>query len=108
MAHKLSLKFKMYDFKASNGWLRRIQERHRITSKSIGGEPRMVDTNIISNFKSAFANKLKEYEDKNIFNCDETVLFYRQSQLKTYTMSSMIRHVENSERKESLSFFTVA
>ncbi len=82
MAHKLSLKFKMYDFKASNRWLRRIQERHRITSKSICGEPRMVVTDIISNFKSAFANKLKEYEDKNIFNCDETVLFYQQSQFK--------------------------
>jgi hypothetical protein len=88
MARKLGEKFNLENFNASNGWLGRFQERYNITSKSICEESGIVDTSIISRFKSQFVNKLKEYDNKNIFNCDETGLFYRQSQLKTLTMSS--------------------
>ncbi len=108
MARKLSEKFNLENFNASNGWPGRFQERHNITSKSICGESGIVDTSIISRFKSQFANKLKEHDNKNIFNCDETRLFYRQSQFKTLTMSSNDKACEKlSKERKNNCFFAV-
>jgi hypothetical protein len=38
MAMKLSIKFSIVGFKASNGWLNSFQKRHNIKSKAINGE----------------------------------------------------------------------
>jgi len=50
-------------------------------------KPDSVSPDLITNFKECYYNKLKEYEEKNIFNCDETRLFYKQTCLKTYIFS---------------------
>lgn len=76
-----------HDFKASNGWLNSFLSRHMISSKRIIGESKTVDESYILNFKKSYMEKLKEYEDRNVYNCDETGLFWKCSLNRTYTVS---------------------
>ncbi len=63
----------------SNGWLHRFKTRHRITKHVMSGESASV--NPISN--SQEVQKLNDmfamagYEASNVYNMDETGLFYR-------------------------------
>ena len=45
-----------------------------ISSKRIIGESKTVDEMYILNFKELYMDILKEYEDRNVYNCDETEL----------------------------------
>lgn len=74
-------------FKASNGWLSSFLSRHMISSKRIIGESKTVDERYVLNFKELYIAKLKEYEDRNVYNCDETGLFWKCSLNRTYTIS---------------------
>ncbi|KAG0441672.1 Tigger transposable element-derived protein 6 [Dictyocoela muelleri] len=41
----------------------------------------------IENFSEGYQSKLLEYDQNDIFNCDETGIFYKQSHTRTYTMT---------------------
>lgn len=43
----------------------------------------LVDDEVIESFKEIYKLKLKKYDHKDIFNCDETV-FYKCVPSKTY------------------------
>lgn len=64
-------------FKASNGWLEKFRIRHNISFKSICGEEKSVDLNDVTDWIEKLKSVCKGYDDKNIFNADETGLFYR-------------------------------
>ena len=67
------------DFKCSNGWLDRFKERHNITFKKICGEAKSVDTNspAMHDWEDKLKSLLAEFSPDNIFNADETGLFYK-------------------------------
>ena len=50
-----------------------------ISLERIIGESKSVDKRYVLNFKELYMEKLKEYEDRNVYNCDETVLFWKCS-----------------------------
>ncbi|KAG0432397.1 Tigger transposable element-derived protein 6 [Dictyocoela muelleri] len=79
------------NFSASSGWLQCFKKRHQISSKMISGESGMVDINIIEDFKHVYTNKLKSYKPEDIFNCDETGLFFKCSTNRT------LCHVEEDQ-----------
>lgn len=62
-------------FKASNGWLQKFKERHQISYKNGGS------SSINRCFITEWLNEVKElisgYKERDIFNCDETGLFFR-------------------------------
>lgn len=64
-------------FKASNGWLEKFQRRHNISFKAICGEEKSVDPTQVADWMKRLKPLCEGYEEKNIFNCDETGLFYR-------------------------------
>ncbi|XP_061164992.1 tigger transposable element-derived protein 6-like [Saccostrea echinata] len=64
-------------FSYSNGWLSRFKMRHGISSQIISGESAGVDPQLISDGRQKAASVIKNYELKNVFNIDETGLFYR-------------------------------
>lgn len=64
-------------FKASNGWLDRFRNRYNIQFRTISGEVRSVDLNTVEDWKSRLRSIIEHYDPENIFNADETGLFFK-------------------------------
>lgn len=65
------------DFKASNGWLSSFRQRHNINIESICGESGSVSEKDVNDWCDKLPDILSGYSDRDIFNMDETGLFYR-------------------------------
>ncbi len=65
------------NFTASNGWLESFQKRHSISSSVLSGEGASVDKGIVEDWTKRLPEVLKGYKAEDIFNADETGLFYR-------------------------------
>jgi len=89
-AREVANKVGLESFKASNGWLRKLRERHNISFKRISSEGNSVDTNVIENWFEKLKPLISDYGPKNIFNCDETHLFYRALPDKTLYLKNEI------------------
>lgn len=77
-ALELASEVGLNDFKASNGWLQKFKERHQISYKNIHGNPASsVKQCVIIEWLSKVKELIDGYEECNIFNCDETGLFFR-------------------------------
>lgn len=76
------------DFKASNGWLERFRRRHDITFKKICGESADVNIENVNSWKEKLFAILKDYAPKDVFNADETGLYYRALPTKTYALKN--------------------
>ncbi|XP_053406646.1 tigger transposable element-derived protein 4-like [Mercenaria mercenaria] len=72
------------DFKASNGWLESFLKRNNIVFKTMSGERGDVDKTVVQDWKDKLPSLCEGYEPENIFNMDETGLFYRDSTKSTY------------------------
>ncbi|KAF5195054.1 hypothetical protein FRX31_015360 [Thalictrum thalictroides] len=64
-------------FVFSNGWLASFKLRHKIQSFRQFGESGSVDTELLAQSLPEIRKKLDTYELNNIYNMDETGLFYR-------------------------------
>ena len=67
------------EFKCSTGWLDRFKERHGISFKRICGEENAVDTGSdqMEEWHRTLSVILKEYSPDNVYNADETGIFFR-------------------------------
>ena len=65
------------EFSYSNGWLQRFKSRHGISSHIISGESAGVDRGLIDTGRQEALRKMQNYSKRNIFNIDETGLFFR-------------------------------
>ena len=92
------------DFKASNGWLDAFRKRNNISFKNVNGEAGLVDNSLIQNYKKVvLPNLLKDYNSDNIFNADETALFYKAMPNKTMIYKNMqANHVKVNKERLSL------
>lgn len=63
-------------FKASKGWLDRFRTRYNIHFRVVSGESRTVDQDTIIDWKSPLYSIIEHYDPADMFNCDETGLFY--------------------------------
>jgi transposase len=64
-------------FKASNGWLEKFRFRHAISFRRIRGECASVDNSTTEEWTQRLPTLLDGYDEKDVFNADETGLFYR-------------------------------
>lgn len=72
------------DFTCSNGWIDRFKARHSITFAKICGEAKSVDQNVTNDWLNETWPVLRQsYRDEDIFNGDETGLFYKLTPEKT-------------------------
>ncbi|XP_070377297.1 tigger transposable element-derived protein 6-like [Dermacentor albipictus] len=75
------------DFKASSGWLTRFKARHEIVAKVLCGESASSDADAASAWASATVPELMEkYATSDIYNADETGLFFELLPSKTLHM----------------------
>lgn len=64
-------------FKASSGWLEKFKNRKNISFRSISGEAGNAKIEDYSDFYKNVGDLMLKYDDKDIFNADETSLFYK-------------------------------
>lgn len=72
------------DFKGSNGWLECFLKRHNIVFKTQTGERGEVKNDTVSQWKDKIGDVCKGYDPKDIFNIDESGLFFRDTTKSTY------------------------
>ena len=82
-ARKIATSLGMPDHTASEGWLQRFRERHSILFRTLSGEAGDVDSSIVTEWKDKLPQLLKDYELKDIYNCDETGLIFKQTPSKS-------------------------
>ena len=99
MAELLGLK----DWKCSNGFLYRFCMRYGVLSKKICGEG--LDCPDYSTFMNEVLRPLlQEYEPQDIYNADETALFFKALANRTYAFrSEQVRGSKATQSKDRLS-----
>ncbi|CAG8681177.1 20259_t:CDS:1 [Gigaspora rosea] len=65
------------DLKFSHGWLYKFKQRHGLKRITKHGEDASVDEEVIGTAIPDLRETLKDYDLKDIYNMDETGLFYR-------------------------------
>lgn len=76
-------------FVCSMGWINRFKQRHCINAGKIVGEARSVDTAVTNEWLKTKWPQIKSgYADCDIFNADETALFYKLTPDKTLKFRS--------------------
>lgn len=68
---------KIPDFKASDGWLDKFKNRYGLVYKSLRGEANSVDQKTEAAWIEHIRILLQGMDPKNVYNCDETALFFR-------------------------------
>ncbi|XP_031340904.1 tigger transposable element-derived protein 4-like [Photinus pyralis] len=72
------------NFVCSEGWVERWKARHNICSGKILGEASDVNTEVVDNWISTVWPTIKEeYSENDVFNADETGLFFKLTPDKT-------------------------
>ena len=71
-------------FTASNGWLQSFVKRNGIVFGKLCGEAGDVNKDVVKNWLDDITSIIQDYEPRNIFNQDETALFFKTTQSKTF------------------------
>ncbi len=76
-AKEFAAKLKIQAFAASNGWLEGFKKRHQILFRQISGEGKAVDDDVCSDWMKQLPDLLQQYNEDDIYNADETALFFK-------------------------------
>ncbi|XP_055617640.1 tigger transposable element-derived protein 4-like [Toxorhynchites rutilus septentrionalis] len=88
-ANELAAKLEKKSFKASDGWFQKFVKRNGLSFKTASGESAAVDVGAAEQFKSdALPLLIADYSPQDIFNMDETGLFFKCLPNKTYCFKS--------------------
>ncbi len=91
------------EFKASNGWLQKILKRYSIKLKKISGESRSADYIAAVEYVKNISKLLCNFDQEDIFNFDETVLYWKLFPDKTLASTdSKIKGVKKANEKVSI------
>lgn len=96
-ALKIAASMGIIDFKATNGRLEKFRQRNNIDFRVLNGEAGDLDTSAVQSLKRRIPAIIEGYETRDIFNADETALFYRATPSKSLVLRGEI----NSGTKQS-------
>ncbi|KZZ89581.1 DDE superfamily endonuclease, CENP-B-like protein [Ascosphaera apis ARSEF 7405] len=68
----------------SNGWLQKFLQRHNITSRILHGEASSVADDAKAKMQPIQDEIISQYSPRDIFNCDESALFWRMIPDRSY------------------------
>ncbi len=75
-------------FSASVGWQQKFTKRHQISSKELRGESADANLDRVREWKSTeLQAELEGFDERDIFNLDETALFYRALPSRSYVFA---------------------
>lgn len=92
----------MDEFSYSNGWLQRFKTRYGIASRRLGGESASVNDNLVQTGIEKAREILKDYEPKNVFNMDETGLFYQMLPDRCLTTANHSKGTKKAKNRITL------
>ena len=101
-ANEFAKELGIVDWEASEGWLHRFKERHGLVFKTICGESASVSPALTEKwFKERLPALLQRYKPCDIFNVDETGLFYQCLPNKTFSFrgEKASRPVKDSKQR---------
>ncbi|OAF64155.1 hypothetical protein A3Q56_08144 [Intoshia linei] len=104
MALKIGKRLKKPNFRPSNGWFSCFQKLHNIRSRVLSGEAGLVNTGEFEAFLYFFKSKEEKYSPMDIYNCNETGLFFKNSNSRTlesveaFSEKRIIYLVENNAK----------
>ena len=104
-ALSLAEKLQLADFKASDGWLSNFKKRHNIKLQRPHGEPGAADMEGVGIAQTVIAKIIVEldFSMENVYNMDETGLYYRAKPSKTLAVG-MLGAVQLLQLKPTLQF----
>lgn len=71
-------------FTASRGWFQRFKIRYNFHNIKVTGESASSDTTAAEKFVPQFEKLVEEYSPKQVFNVDETGIFWKRMPARTY------------------------
>jgi len=77
---------KITNFNASNGFITRFAKRYNLDFGLKSGESESVSEETVQTWKTSLKEEYKSYEPKDIFNLDETGMFWKLTHCKTYSL----------------------
>ena len=84
-AKEFSERLQCDEFTASNGWLSRFKTRYGISLRHLHGEAASVDVGVVAMAREELKKTLSKYSPRDIYNIDETGLFFRMPPSKSLT-----------------------
>ena len=90
------------EFQYSNGWLQRFKGRCGIASQVICGESAGVDPAVISRGRQYAAEVVKEYSLRDVYNLDETGLFFRMLPDRSLTTKDKTKGAKKPKERISV------
>lgn len=76
-ARILANEMNIVDFKGSNKWLSGFMKRYQLSLQRICGESKKVDEENIQTWIENNKSEIEAFNPADVFNCDETGIFYR-------------------------------
>lgn len=85
-AAEFALHLKHHDFAASEGWFHHFRQRHDLVFRIVSGEGKDVSMETCAMWRNgSLQGYLESYTPRDIFNADETALFFKLLPDKTIT-----------------------
>lgn len=91
-AHIIGLELGCDSFSASNGWLESFASRHQLKMANLHGESAEISEEACTQWQESLPQLLHDYALEDIYNCDETGIFFRSIPTK-----SLIRKAEGEK-----------
>ena len=76
-ASQFARELSLSEFKGSNGWLDRWKSHYNVKGFKVSGESAGVDPDVVEDYRSRIPDIVTDYAAKDVFNCDESGLYYR-------------------------------
>lgn len=97
-ANEFYSQFEIEDFKFSEGWIQKFKKRNNISLHSVQGEAASVDMSNLEIEREKLKQLTGQYDPADIFNLDETALFYRLQPNKTLSNTKAIGTKQEKNR----------
>ncbi|CAM1323339.1 TIGD4 (predicted) [Pycnogonum litorale] len=105
-AKEFANRLKIENFRVSTGWLDRFKDRYNIAFKTVAGECESVSPETEDNWKkNILPDLIRGYHPRDIFNADETGLFYRMIPDKIMHIKSTDCHGTKQNKARNTAMF---
>ena len=90
------------EFRYSNGWMRNFKKRFSICCRALSGESAGIDEGIIREGRARAKTAVGNYRLCDVYNMDETGLFYRMLPDRTLTTDSSVKGTKKAKTRITL------